>query len=51
MKSVVRYSDSDLQEFKEIILRKLDAAKKSWPIYRDLSPVVMKVVIWTKVVI
>ncbi|MCH5600576.1 TraR/DksA family transcriptional regulator [Niabella ginsengisoli] len=28
MKSVVRYSDSDLQEFKEIILRKLDAAKK-----------------------
>ncbi len=27
-KSVVRYSDSDLQEFKEIILRKLDAAKK-----------------------
>lgn len=28
VKSVVRYSDSDLQEFKEIILRKLDAAKK-----------------------
>lgn len=27
-KSVVRYSDSELQEFKEIILRKLDAAKK-----------------------
>ncbi|WP_018630483.1 TraR/DksA family transcriptional regulator [Niabella aurantiaca] len=26
--SVVRYSDSDLTEFKEIILRKLDAAKK-----------------------
>ncbi|MGJ7033455.1 TraR/DksA family transcriptional regulator [Niabella hirudinis] len=26
--SVVRYSDSDLAEFKEIILRKLDAAKK-----------------------
>ncbi|GAB3426463.1 TraR/DksA family transcriptional regulator [Niabella aquatica] len=28
VKAVVRYSDSDLQEFKEIILRKLDAAKK-----------------------
>ena len=28
VKPVVRYSDSDLQEFKEIILRKLDAAKK-----------------------
>ncbi|WP_346237938.1 TraR/DksA family transcriptional regulator [Niabella insulamsoli] len=28
VKSVVRYSDSDLMEFKEIILRKLDAAKK-----------------------
>lgn len=28
MKPVVRYSDIDLQEFKEIILRKLDAAKK-----------------------
>ncbi len=28
VKSVVRYSDVDLQEFKEIILRKLDAAKK-----------------------
>lgn len=27
-KSVVRYSDSELQEFKDIILRKLDAAKK-----------------------
>lgn len=27
-KSVIRYSDSDLLEFKEIILRKLDAAKK-----------------------
>jgi RNA polymerase-binding transcription factor DksA len=27
-KSVIRYSDNDLQEFKEIILRKLDAAKK-----------------------
>lgn len=27
-KSVIRYSDSDLVEFKEIILRKLDAAKK-----------------------
>ncbi|WP_300597828.1 TraR/DksA C4-type zinc finger protein [Niabella sp.] len=26
--SVIRYSDSDLAEFKEIILRKLDAAKK-----------------------
>lgn len=26
--SVIRYSDSDLVEFKEIILRKLDAAKK-----------------------
>lgn len=26
--NVVRYSDNDLQEFKEIILRKLDAAKK-----------------------
>ncbi|ANH84085.1 molecular chaperone DnaK [Niabella ginsenosidivorans] len=26
--SVVRYSDSDLAEFKEIILKKLDAAKK-----------------------
>ncbi|MCD2424046.1 hypothetical protein LQ567_14805 [Niabella pedocola] len=26
--SVIRYSDSDLTEFKEIILRKLDAAKK-----------------------
>jgi len=25
---VIRYSDSELQEFKEIILRKLDAAKK-----------------------
>lgn len=28
VKSVIRYSDSDLKEFKEIILRKLDAAKK-----------------------
>lgn len=28
VKAVVRYSDNDLQEFKEIILRKLDAAKK-----------------------
>ncbi len=27
-KSVVRYTDNELQEFKEIILRKLDAAKK-----------------------
>lgn len=27
-KSVVRYSDADLKEFKDIILRKLDAAKK-----------------------
>lgn len=27
-KAVIRYSDSDLQEFKEIILKKLDAAKK-----------------------
>lgn len=27
-KSVVRYTDADLQEFKEIILKKLDAAKK-----------------------
>lgn len=27
-KSVVRYSDSELQEFKDIILKKLDAAKK-----------------------
>ncbi|HOZ84817.1 MAG TPA: TraR/DksA C4-type zinc finger protein [Niabella sp.] len=27
-KAVIRYSDSELQEFKEIILRKLDAAKK-----------------------
>lgn len=27
-KSVVTYSDADLQEFKDIILRKLDAAKK-----------------------
>lgn len=27
-KSVVRYSDNELQEFKDIILRKLDAAKK-----------------------
>lgn len=33
--SVIRYSDSDLAEFKEIILRKLDAAKKNWPICRD----------------
>ncbi|GAB3006587.1 hypothetical protein GCM10027051_02450 [Niabella terrae] len=28
VKSVIRYSDNELQEFKEIILRKLDAAKK-----------------------
>lgn len=28
MKPVVRYSDAELQEFKEIILKKLDAAKK-----------------------
>ncbi|MBK7098264.1 MAG: TraR/DksA C4-type zinc finger protein [Sphingobacteriales bacterium] len=27
-KSVVRYTDTDLQEFREIILKKLDAAKK-----------------------
>ncbi|MFT3904277.1 MAG: TraR/DksA C4-type zinc finger protein [Niabella sp.] len=27
-KSVIRYSDAELQEFKDIILRKLDAAKK-----------------------
>ncbi|OJU27973.1 MAG: molecular chaperone DnaK [Sphingobacteriales bacterium 41-5] len=27
-KSVVRYSDTELQEFKDIILKKLDAAKK-----------------------
>lgn len=27
-KTLMRYSDADLQEFKEIILRKLDAAKK-----------------------
>lgn len=28
VKAVIRYSDAELQEFKEIILRKLDAAKK-----------------------
>ena len=35
-KSVVRYSDSDLVEFKDIILRKIDAAKKELNYYQGL---------------
>ena len=35
-KSVVRYSDSDLAEFKDIILRKLDSAKKELNYYQGL---------------
>ncbi|MEJ0083563.1 MAG: hypothetical protein WDM78_22030 [Puia sp.] len=33
----MRYSDSELTEFRELITKKLDSAKKNWLTFRDLS--------------
>ncbi len=44
----MRYADSDLAEFREIITKKLDAAKKELAYLQGLITRRMKAVIWMK---
>ena len=46
----MRYSDVDLTEFREVIQKKLDAAKKELSYLQGLIPVKTKAAIWTKAV-